>query len=215
MMTNIIPLVTTIVQNSTTTSNNPGQVIGVSDVVVAFIPYMLVFVAIGAMRIINMLGGMKEVWWRMRGIPYFAAWFFGPDGEPEREIFKYEIIERHSPAGFDYSGGRYFINEQGTSIAKYHGRMAWLYNWDEAEPIPYRNWKQGSGWKPELIMKAFRTVVVKDMHRLGEEVKTQGKGISILKVSVFAVLIAVGIISLYFSYNAFCGNHPLSCGGIP
>jgi len=200
----------TIVQNATTTTN-PGQVIGVSDVLIAFIPYMLVFVAIGVMRVINMLGGMKEAMWRIRGIPYFAAWFFGPDGEPEREIFKYKDITAHSPAGFDFAGGRYFINETGTSTAKYHGRMAWLYNWDEAEPIPYRNWKKGSGWNPELIKKAFRTVIVKDMHRLGEEVKVK-TSMNALKVIVFGVLIAVGIISLYFSYNAFCGNHPLSCG---
>lgn len=214
-MISIIPLVTTIVQNSTTTgSNNPGQVIGVSDVIVAFIPYMLVFVAIGVMRIINMLGGMKEAWWRLRGIQYFAGWFFGPDGEPAREIFKYSDITEHSPAGFDYMGGRYFIDENART-AKYHGRMAWLWNWDEAEPIPYRNWKKGSPWNPSLIKKAFSTVIVRDMHRLGEPKEVAGKGVSALKVLVFATLIAVGIISLYFSYNAFCGNHPLSCGGLP
>ena len=204
-------LIVTTVQNATTTSSGPGQVIGVRDVVISFIPYMLVFVAIGAMRIINMLGGMKEAWWRIRGIPYFAAWFFGPDGEPERQIFKYKDITTHSPAGFDYAGGRYFINENGTSTAKYHGRMAWLYNWDEAEPIPFRNWKAGSRWQPDLIKKAFKTIIVRDMHRLGEEAKTK-TGMNVAKILVFGIIIAIGIISLYFSYNAFCGNHPTSCG---
>ena len=202
----------TVVQNATTT--NPGQVIGVSDVLISFVPYFLVFITIAGMKIWHSLGGYPEAWYRISHVPYFVAWFFGPDNEPERKVFKYSIIQTHSPAGFDYAGGRYFIDEKGPSVAKSNGRMAWLYNWDESEPIPFKDWKHGSRWAPDLIRKAFRTVIVRDMHRLGEEAKVK-TGMNIVKVVVFGVIIAIGIISLYFSYNAFCGAHPNSCGGIP
>ena len=183
------------------------------DIIAAFAPYFLLFVALIAMRIYHALGGWPEAWYRITKTPYFVGWFINPDKQPAREVFKYSQLEEHSPPGFNYKKGRYFIDEKGPAGLTSNGRAAWIWKWDEAEPVPVLDFKKNKdGWNPDIIKKAFMTKIAKDMHRVGEEPPTRVTGRNFIIVLVVAVIIVFALIAAYFSYNTYCALAPARCG---
>ncbi len=204
------------VTNSTTHSNAPYTVTE-TDVILQFAPYFLLFVALIGMRIWHGLGGWPEAWYRISKVSYFVAWFIDPNKEPRREIYKFDDITEESPAGFDREGGgRHFIDEKGPAGLSSNGRLAMIFKWDEAEPIPVLDFKKGrDGWDPQVIRKAFSTKIAKDMHRVGEEPPTRLSGRNFTIVLVLAIVVTLGLVAAYYSYNTYCALAPARCGLFP
>jgi hypothetical protein len=203
-----------VVTNSTTHSTSPVYSITETDVILQVAPYFLLLVALFGMRIWHALGGWPEAWYRIAKTPYFVAWFVDPSKEPHREIYKFDDITEDSPAGFDRKGGgRYFIDEKGPAGLASNGRLAMIYKWDESEPVPLLDFKKGKdGWDPMVVKKGFMTKIAKDMHRVGEEPPSKLSGRNFTIVLVLAIVVTLGLVAAYYSYNTYCALAPARCG---
>jgi hypothetical protein len=189
------------------------QVITEVDVLSQFAPYFLLFVVLIAMRIYHALGGWPEAWYRVSKQAYFVAWFINPNKEPDRHVFLYSDLEQHSPPGFKYKKGTYYIDEKGPAGLSSNGRLAHIYKWDEAEPVPVLDFKKGkAGWDPQIIRTAFSTLIAKQMHTVGNEPPSKLSGRNFGIVIVLAVVITIGLIAAYYSYNTYCALAPARCG---
>lgn len=205
----IEPLITTI----TNTSSTPPEITTL-DVIIQIAPLFLFAFGIIAMRIWHMLGGWPEAWYKITRTPYFVAWFIMPNKEPDRQVFKQDIITRNSPAQFEYRKGHYLIDEKGPAGMTSSGRQAFLYNWDEGEPIPVFAWKDPSKrFDPKLLWTAFKTKIVQEMHVLGEPaLPPPGKALPVIKTIVFVALIVFAVFAAYYSLNTYCALAPAKCG---
>src|SRR5712692_701777 len=87
------------------------------------------------LMIVNRFGGPQVVYYRIRAIPYFIAYIRGPDKRYRRRLFRMSIIQKHSPAMFEYGRGNYMVPESEAAIDA-RGAPMWFFAWDESRCIP-------------------------------------------------------------------------------
>lgn len=167
------------------------------------------------------LGGWPEAWWRISKKPYFVAYIRGPDKRYRKHPDLLANVNTESGLSmWTFGNGAYNLAESEAALSV-NGVPMWFFQWNETRAIPqYMDQVVGPDGKPRLefrpkippsvIKAAFKSQVAKDIHR--EEQPTEGpSGFKWYTVVALGILVLITFATLYFSWNAYCGNHPTAC----
>lgn len=182
--------------------------------------YLIAIMFVGY-ALFQRLGGYPEALWRIQKKPYFVSYIRGPDKRYRKHPDLLANVDTQSGLSlWEFGNGKYHLPESEAALTV-NGVPLWFHQWDDIRAIPqYMDTVVGPDGKtslqyrpkipPAVIKAAFKSQVAKDIHR-EEQPKEGPSGFKWYTVVILAVLVLVTFATLYFSWNAYCGNHPTAC----
>lgn len=178
------------------------------------------------LMIVNRFGGPQVVYYRIRGIAYFIDYIRGPDKRYRRRMFPMSVIQKHSPAMFEYGRGSYLVPESESAIDG-RGAPMWFHAWDESRPIPqymdtievtdektgerYTKTEYREKLPPEVIKAGFIGMAASSINIGNLDMEKQPNKFPFFVVPIL-IIIAIGVlVGVYYEYNTTCALHTIAC----
>lgn len=90
---------------------------------------------------INQQGGIRIVLWRIRGQKWFMRVEKQPDGSAIRKAYKWKgRVQEHSQPRYEHNGKDWFVGGP-TETVRVFGGPQWVYNYNDARPLPLEHIK--------------------------------------------------------------------------
>ncbi len=177
------------------------------------------------LMVINRFGGPQVVYYRIRGIAYFIDYIRGPDKRYRRRLFRMSIIQKHSPAMFEYGRGNYLVPESEAAIDA-RGAPMWFHAWDESRCIPqymdtvevmdekgerYTKTEFREKIPPEVIKAGFLGMAASSINIGNLDAEQKPNKLAWYIVPMLLIITIAALVGAYYEYNTTCALHTLAC----